>query len=275
MSRGGMGNLLRQIAQALDRIAPDRPVAVDLGGADAFMWHADTLRVAPVDRINRVPLGLLLGIDRQRDTLLENSRRFARSLPANNALLWGARGAGKSSLIKAVHAEISAEHPGVVKLVEIHREDIPTLPSLLGLLRDQPQRIVLFCDDLSFDEADTSYKSLKAVLEGGIEGRPSNLIFYATSNRRHLMPRLLRPQSPRYATAGRSQGMGDHAGRPFRPCCLAIHPGRRRPTWQSPGLAHCPIWRKAQHAVLTLIDRDLWCPGRLSKGRPVAPESRY
>ncbi len=189
MSRGGMGNLLRQIAQALDRIAPDRPVAVDLGGADAFMWHADTLRVAPVDRINRVPLGLLLGIDRQRDTLLENSRRFARSLPANNALLWGARGAGKSSLIKAVHAEISAEHPGVVKLVEIHREDIPTLPSLLGLLRDQPQRIVLFCDDLSFDQGDTSYKSLKAALEGGIEGRPENVVFYATSNRRHLIPR--------------------------------------------------------------------------------------
>lgn len=182
--------LLRQIVEALSRIAPDRPGHIDLTGASAFTWHAETGQVVPVPEVNRVPLDLLQGIDRQRETLLENTRRFARGLPANNALLWGARGAGKSSLVKAVHAQVS-EAARDLALVEIHREDIPTLPSLLTLLRGQQHRVILFCDDLSFDEADTSYKSLKAVLEGGIEGRPVNVIFYATSNRRHLMPRMM------------------------------------------------------------------------------------
>ncbi len=182
--------LLRQIVGALSRIAPDRPDSIDLSGAGAFTWQAEAGRVMRVEQVNRVPLGLLRGIERQRETLIENTRRFARGLPANNALLWGARGAGKSSLVKAVHAEVGAEMSDLV-LVEIHREDIPTLPSLLMLLRRQSRRVILFCDDLSFDEADTSYKSLKAVLEGGIEGRPANVIFYATSNRRHLMPRLM------------------------------------------------------------------------------------
>jgi predicted AAA+ superfamily ATPase len=187
-------NLLARIADALDRIAPAHPPAPDLTGADAFVWHAATRRLTPVAKVNRVEMTLLRGIDRVRDTLAENTERFARGLPANNALLWGARGMGKSSLVKAVHAEINkglAAAPGSrpLKLVEIHREDIETLPELMTLLRADPHRFLVFCDDLSFDADDTSYKSLKAVLEGGIEGRPENVIFYATSNRRHLLPR--------------------------------------------------------------------------------------
>jgi predicted AAA+ superfamily ATPase len=143
----------------------------------------------PVPAVNRVPLTLLQGIDRQADILIENTRRFARGLPANNALLWGARGTGKSSLVKAAHAEINDEVPDGLLLVEIHREDIHTLPALLTILRESGRQAILFCDDLSFDASDTSYKSLKAVLEGGIEGRPENVVFYATSNRRHLLPR--------------------------------------------------------------------------------------
>ena len=182
--------LLRRIADALERLAPGAPRAADLDGAEAFIWHADGQGwLEPLERVNRVDLDLLRGIERQRDTLLENTRRFARGLPANNALLWGARGTGKSSLVKAVHAAVSAEIKGGLALIEIHREDIPSLPRLLGLLRGSKRRCILFCDDLSFDTADTSYKSLKAVLEGGIEGRPANVVFYATSNRRHLMPR--------------------------------------------------------------------------------------
>ena len=190
MTEHPLSPLLRQIIGALARIAPDRPDRIDLSVAGAFTWRAETGQVVPVGQVNGVALSLLRGIERQRDTLLENTRRFARGLPANNALLWGARGAGKSSLVKAVHAEIRAETSDVV-LVEIHREDMPTLPGLLTLLRQQSYRVILFCDDLSFDEADTSYKSLKAVLEGGIEGRPANVILYATSNRRHMMPRLM------------------------------------------------------------------------------------
>jgi predicted AAA+ superfamily ATPase len=182
--------LLRRIADALERLAPDAPHAADLDGAEAFIWHADGPGwLEPLERVNRVDLDLLRGIERQRDTLLDNTRRFARGLPANNALLWGARGTGKSSLVKAVHAAVSAETKGGLALIEIHREDIPSLPRLLALLRGGKRRCILFCDDLSFDTADTSYKSLKAVLEGGIEGRPANVVFYATSNRRHLMPR--------------------------------------------------------------------------------------
>ena len=181
--------LLRQIADALERLAPPAPPSASLDGAEAFIWHAEGSRLEAVDRVSRVDLDLLRGIERNRDILLDNTRRFARGLPANNALLWGARGTGKSSLVKAVHAAVNEESKGALALIEIHREDLASLPLLLGRLRSQPRRCLLFCDDLSFDAADTSYKSLKAVLEGGIEGRPANVIFYATSNRRHLMPR--------------------------------------------------------------------------------------
>ena len=181
--------LLTRIADALERLAPPRPATADLAAADAFVWHADLDVLQPVAAVNRLDLSLLHGIDRNRDILLENTRRFADGLPANNALLWGARGMGKSSLVKSVHAAVAATDGGDLKLVEIHREDIPSLPRLLKHLRDRPQFFLLFCDDLSFDHDDTSYKSLKAVLDGGIEGRPGNVIFYATSNRRHLMPR--------------------------------------------------------------------------------------
>ncbi len=181
--------LLSRIADALERLAPPPANSANLGHADAFIWHAEGEVLEPVPRVNRVDLDLLQGIERQRDTLVENTRRFAQGLPANNALLWGARGTGKSSLIKAAHAAVNASLPGAVVLVEIHREDIPSLPRLLHRLRDSRRRFVLFCDDLSFDADDASYKSLKAVLDGGIEGRPENVVFYATSNRRHMMPR--------------------------------------------------------------------------------------
>ncbi|HEY3911705.1 MAG TPA: ATP-binding protein [Stellaceae bacterium] len=181
--------LLRRLAEALERLAPPSAPPVDLEVADAFVWHAERCWLEPVAEVNRVEIGLLRGIDRVRDILLDNTRRFAKGLPANNVLLWGARGTGKSSLIKAAHAAVNAERPHALALVEIHREDIPSLPRLLSLLRPCPRRCLLFCDDLSFDQHDTSFKSLKAVLEGGIEGRPANVVLYATSNRRHLMPR--------------------------------------------------------------------------------------
>ncbi|MCP5365963.1 MAG: ATP-binding protein [Hyphomicrobiales bacterium] len=189
LSTGEFAPLLARIADALERLAPPGPGRVDLDGADAFVWHAEGGRLEPVYKVNRVELDLLRGIDRQIDILLDNTRRFARGLPANNALLWGARGTGKSSLVKAVHAQINADAPGSLVLVEIHREDIPSLPRLLQAMKRSDRRCVLFCDDLSFDGQDAAYKSLKAVLEGGIEGRPANVVFYATSNRRHLMPR--------------------------------------------------------------------------------------
>lgn len=179
---------LTRIADALERISPPEVPAPDLEAADAFVWHSAPDRLVPVGRINRVDLSLLVGIDRSRDTLLANTRQFAAGLPANNALLWGARGMGKSSLVKAAHGAVVAE--GLpLKLVEIQREDLPTIGRLLAILRDSDARVVLFCDDLSFSHDDQHYKSLKAVLDGGIEGRPDNVIFYATSNRRHLMPR--------------------------------------------------------------------------------------
>ena len=221
--------LLARVADALERLAPPAPPAPDFAAADAFVWQAERGVLAPVAKVNHVDLALLRGIDLVRDDLVENTRRFARGLPANNALLWGARGMGKSSLVKATHAAVNA---GIVdaaagrvrrakknssnfpasaarerarsataptsaapdghdrlKLVEIHREDIASLPALMALLRDAPWRFIVFCDDLSFDGADTSYKSLKAALEGGIEGRPRNVVFYATSNRRHMLPR--------------------------------------------------------------------------------------
>ena len=180
--------LLQRMATALERQAPSAPPENDLAAADAFVWHADRGWLDPVKSVNRVEMVLLQGIDRVRDILLDNTRRFAQGLPANNVLLWGARGMGKSSLVKAAHATVNGEK-GALVLVEIHREDIPSLPNLLALLRSTKRRCLLFCDDLSFDNQDTSYKSLKAVLEGGIEGRPDNVVLYATSNRRHLLSR--------------------------------------------------------------------------------------
>ncbi|WP_298958276.1 ATP-binding protein [uncultured Methylobacterium sp.] len=187
----GLMPVLLRIAAALERAAPPATPRPDIAAADAFVWLAEG-RLQPVPKVNRVEIGLLRGIDRLRDILVDNTERFARGLPANNALLWGARGMGKSSLVKAVHAEINARREvgaRPLKLVEIHREDIEGLPALMGLLRPDPHRFVVFCDDLSFDAEDTSYKSLKAALDGGIEGRPDNVLFYATSNRRHLLPR--------------------------------------------------------------------------------------
>jgi len=189
--RDNLQPVLQRIAEALERLAPTPSSKVALDGVDAFVWNPERDRLDPVHHVNRVDLELLQGISRQADTLYENTRRFADGLPANNALLWGARGAGKSSLVKAVHAKVNARRDGNenLALVEIHREDIPSLPRLLAHLRGVSRPCVLFCDDLSFDGEDASYKSLKAVLEGGIEGRPANVLFYATSNRRHLMPR--------------------------------------------------------------------------------------
>lgn len=186
-------SLLIRIADALDRMAPPPATVLSLEDSDVFVWQPEGPHLDPVEKPNRLELDLLHGIDRQRAQLHENTLRFARGLPANNALLWGARGTGKSSLVKSVHAAVNeqAEELAIepLALVEIHREDIPTLPRLLSMIRAQDRRCVLFCDDLSFDHDDTSYKSLKAVLEGGVEGRPENVVFYATSNRRHLLPR--------------------------------------------------------------------------------------
>jgi hypothetical protein len=183
---------LERIAAALERISPPAAVLPNFSAADAYLWTAEPDRLVPVPKVSRVELELLVGIDRSRDTLMENTLRFARGLPANNALLWGARGMGKSSLVKATHAaaitNAGAETERLV-LIEIHREDIPTIGRLLELLRESTRRFLVFCDDLSFDKEDTHYKSLKAVLDGGIAGRPENVLFYATSNRRHLMPR--------------------------------------------------------------------------------------
>jgi len=181
-------SLLARIAEALERLSPAPRPAPEFGAAQAFVWRIEPDRLEPVARVNRVDLGLLVGIDRARDVLLANTVQFAKGHPANNVLLWGARGMGKSSLVKAVHAEVVARGHDL-KIVEVLREDLPSLGRLLALLRDAPARFVLFCDDLSFAHDDQHYKSLKAVLDGGIEGRPDNVVFYATSNRRHLMPR--------------------------------------------------------------------------------------
>jgi predicted AAA+ superfamily ATPase len=189
-------DVFERVASALERLAPPHPRPPDFTTADAYIWYPSGRTLAPVPHVNRVDMSLLRGIDRMRDILVENTERFARGLPANNALLWGARGMGKSSLVKAAHAAVNAglneglgADAGLLKLVEIHREDIESLPDLMTLLRGAPYRFLVFCDDLSFDAQDTSYKSLKAVLEGGIEGRPDNVILYATSNRRHLLSR--------------------------------------------------------------------------------------
>ncbi|WP_371223694.1 ATP-binding protein [Roseovarius sp. 2305UL8-3] len=183
-----MSDPYERIAAALERMAPAPLEAPDFDAADAFVWHVEPDRLEPVAQVNRIDMGLLVGIGRSRDTLLENTRQFARGLPANNALLWGARGMGKSSLVKAIHGAVCAEGLSL-KIVELQREDLPSVGRLLNLLRTSAHRFLLFCDDLSFSHDDQHYKSLKAVLDGGIEGRPENVVFYATSNRRHLMPR--------------------------------------------------------------------------------------
>ena len=189
MSDSELTPLLKRVAEALERLSPAGPDDAALESADGFVWHADGARLEAVPQINRLELSLLKGIDRVRDILLDNTRRFALGLPANNSLLWGARGMGKSSLIKAVHGVVAAEDTSGLKLIEIHREEIASLPILLGRLRSCGSQCLLFCDDLSFESEDTTYKSLKAALEGGISGRPDNVLFYATSNRRHLMLR--------------------------------------------------------------------------------------
>ncbi len=179
---------LIRIAAALERLSPTPAKAPDFDAADAFVWHVAPDHLEPVANVNRVALDLLVGVDRARDILLENTVQFARGLPANNTLLWGARGMGKSSLLKAVHAAV-LEQGHALKIVEVQREDLPSIGRLLALLRVAPTRFLLFCDDLSFSHDDEHYKSLKAVLDGGVIGRPENVVFYATSNRRHLMPR--------------------------------------------------------------------------------------
>ena len=181
--------LATRIAEALERLAPPPPPPLDLGSAEAFVWHPSPAHLAPVPRVSRVEMELLKGVERQKQILLDNTRRFAQGFPANNAMLWGARGMGKSSIVKAIHAVVAREVGGTLALIEIHREDIRTLPDLLNMLRGQTRRCLILCDDLSFEREDADYKALKSVLDGGIEGRPDNVLFYATSNRRHLMPR--------------------------------------------------------------------------------------
>jgi predicted AAA+ superfamily ATPase len=181
--------LASRIAEALERLAPAPSAPVDLATADAFVWHPLPPHLAPVAKVSRVDIALLQGVERQKQILLDNTLRFAHGLPANNTMLWGARGMGKSSLVKAVHAVTNAQLPGSLALVEIHREDVRSLPELLNVLRGKPRRCLILCDDLSFEREDSDYKALKSILEGGIEGRPENVLFYATSNRRHLMPR--------------------------------------------------------------------------------------
>ena len=183
-----MTNPIEQIANALERMSPAPLKTPDFSTADAYLWHTKPDYLEAIPNVSRVALDLLVGIESCRDTLLQNTLQFAQGMPANNALLWGARGMGKSSLVKAVHAETVRKGLGL-KIVELQREDLPSVTRLLTLLRGSEDRFLLFCDDLSFSHDDQHYKSIKAVLDGGIAGRPENVIFYATSNRRHLMPR--------------------------------------------------------------------------------------
>lgn len=193
---------LDRIADALERLSPPPATAPDFDAAYGFVWHVDPDRLEPVPFIDRIHISMLVGVDQVRDTLLDNTNRFARGVPANNALLWGARGMGKSSLVKAVHADVASLYKDL-KIVEVQREDLPSIGRCLDLLRGSDKRFILFCDDLSFDHDDSHYKSLKAVLDGGIEGRPDNVVLYATSNRRHLMPRDMTENEEQVAiTAG-------------------------------------------------------------------------
>ena len=183
-------DILNRIAEALERISPNIDEKIDLSKSDGFVYDDSLKNLKPVKKISRVPIQLLKGLENQKDILLKNTQNFANNLPANNALLWGAKGTGKSSLVKSVHAEINIQNNEKIKLIEIHREDINNLPYLLSKLADYNEnKFILLCDDLSFDAGENTYKSLKSVLDGGIEGKPDNIIFYATSNRRHLMPR--------------------------------------------------------------------------------------
>ena len=182
--------ILNRIAEALERISPNIDEKINLSKSDGFVYDDSLKNLKPVKKISRVPIQLLKGLENQKDILLKNTQNFANNLPANNALLWGAKGTGKSSLVKSVHAEINDQNNKKIKLIEIHREDINNLPYLLSKLADYNEnKFILLCDDLSFDAGENTYKSLKSVLDGGIEGKPDNIIFYATSNRRHLMPR--------------------------------------------------------------------------------------
>ena len=182
--------ILNRIAEALERISPNIDEKIDLSKSDGFVYDDSLKNLKPVKKISRIPIQLLKGLENQKDILLKNTQNFANNLPANNALLWGAKGTGKSSLVKSVHAEINSQNNEKIKLIEIHREDINNLPYLLSKLADYNEnKFILLCDDLSFDAGENTYKSLKSVLDGGIEGKPDNIIFYATSNRRHLMPR--------------------------------------------------------------------------------------
>lgn len=185
-----VSKLLSRMAEALERIAPSYQFPDNLDKAEGFIWEAQLRKLQTIDEIERLPLSCLKGIEPQKNQLLENSRAFAKGLKANNALLWGARGTGKSSLLKAVHGQILSEGLDCA-IVEVQREDIQDLPHIMQVLKYSGRRFIIFCDDLAFEEADSSYKSLKAVLEGGLSGRPDNIVFYATSNRRHLMPRQM------------------------------------------------------------------------------------
>ncbi|MEM8876942.1 MAG: ATP-binding protein [Pseudomonadota bacterium] len=185
----GLHDTLGRIADALERMSPAPARLPDLASSTAYVWAPGQRALRPVKTVSTIPLQLLKGIDSAADQLLRNTMQFAQGLPANNVLLWGARGMGKSSLIKSVCAEITDNGDQPLRLIEIHREEIESLPDLLALLEDASARFIVYCDDLSFDAGDTSYKSLKAVLEGGLQGRPANVLFYATSNRRHLLPR--------------------------------------------------------------------------------------
>ena len=182
--------ILNRIAEALERISPNLENKIDLSVSNGFIYDDSIKNLKSVKKISRIPIQLLKGLESQKDILLKNTQNFAKNLPANNALLWGAKGTGKSSLVKSVHAEINSKNNGKIKLIEIHREDINNLPYLLSKLADYTDsKFILLCDDLSFDAGENTYKSLKSILDGGIEGKPDNIIFYATSNRRHLMPR--------------------------------------------------------------------------------------
>jgi hypothetical protein len=180
---------MQKLSAAIERMAGPAAAANDWTAAECFVWAPATHHLQPVAKPNRIELSLITGVDHVRDILLDNTLRFAEGYTANNVLLWGARGMGKSSLVKSVHAQVARDTGVAVKLVEVHREDIATLPALMDILKSAPVPVIVFCDDLSFDHDDTSYKSLKAVLDGGVEGRPSNVLLYATSNRRHLLPR--------------------------------------------------------------------------------------